>query len=689
MNKSLLDMLWVLVAACLVFTMQPGFAALESGLTRSKNTINVAIKNLADTGIAIFVFWLFGYALMFGKTYHGILGETGVLPPLNESAWLATFFLFQVVFCNTSATIVSGAVAERMRFSGYMIETVMISGLIYPVFGHWVWNGAFSNEKLGWLGQLGFVDFAGSSVVHSVGGWVSLAAIMIIGPRKGRFPSGEASRKIHGHDIPMSVLGVFLLWLGWFGFNGGSTLAMNEQVPRIIVNTLLAGATGMLTALAIGWRWKGYPDVSFLINGSLAGLVAITASCHAVDALSAVIIGSLGSLAMLLLEFVLESLQIDDAVGAIPVHLGAGIVGTLSVALFGQPELLKTGLSFMGQLRAQGVGVIVCGLWAFLASYLILSLINRIFPLRISPESEKIGMNVAEHRAPTELIDLLETMSQHEKQGNLSLRASVEPFTEVGQIATLYNRVVNTLQEMITKMGEMNRTLQEKSNDLASVNEELETFNYAVAHDLRAPLRAIDGFSQIVVQRSADRLDNQSKNYLERIQQGANRMGQLINDLLSLSQISQSAMVRMSVDLSEISKTIVATIQRNSPERLTHFVIAPDMLVQGDPGLLKIALENLIGNGWKFTRKQLQARIEVGILDQKEEKVYFVRDNGVGFDMAYASKIFAPFQRLHTATEFEGTGVGLATVMRIIHRHGGRLWTEAAVDQGATFYFTL
>ena len=323
-------MWWLLVCSGLVFLMQPGFMCLESGLTRSKNSINVAVKNLADFGISVALFWAFGYALMFGRSVMGWLGSSSFFLNLDADPELAAFFLFQAMFCGTATTIVSGAVAERLKFRAYLIITLLISGLIYPIFGHWAWNGIASDGLTGWLGELGFVDFAGSTVVHSIGAWVGLAALLVIGPRTGRFPLRGRPRKIHGSNLPLSVLGAMLLWFGWLGFNGGSTLAFDQQVASIMAHTIVAGVAGMLTAAAIGWQQRKIPEVELLINGSLAGLVSITASCNLVTTSQAALIGAIGSAVMLWVSNQLVRWRIDDAVDAVAVHGGGGLWGSLA-----------------------------------------------------------------------------------------------------------------------------------------------------------------------------------------------------------------------------------------------------------------------------------------------------------------------------------------------------------------------
>ncbi|MBM79554.1 MAG: hypothetical protein CMJ78_03040 [Planctomycetaceae bacterium] len=458
MEKTPVDVAWVVVSAGLVFLMQAGFMCLESGLTRAKNSINVAIKNTTDFGLSVLLFWAFGFGIMFGATKGGWFGTTDFLANVGQGGmWLAAFFLFQAAFCGTATTIVSGAVVERMKFSGYMIVAVMLSGLIYTLFGHWAWGGIFQGEP-GWLAAKGFVDFAGSTVVHSIGGWVALAVVLVIGPRRGRFDENGEPQTIPGHDLPVAILGALLLWIGWFGFNGGSTLSMDTSVPQIIANTILSGSAGMATALLISWGQHGRADVEIVVNGGLAGLVSITASCHAVTAASAVGIGATGAVIMLAASLLLIRLKVDDVIGAISVHGFAGAWGTLAVAIYGDFKTLGTGLSVGQQFTVQLLGVGVCFAWAFGVAFLILKIVDPLISLRVSEEDEHVGLNVAEHGATTEFIDLFRAMNRQVQTGDLSLRAPVEPFTEVGQIADRYNRVMGALEVAIAKTDTIVRT---------------------------------------------------------------------------------------------------------------------------------------------------------------------------------------------------------------------------------------
>lgn len=447
MPVTMIDVLWVVLCAGLVFNMQLGFLCLESGLTRSKNTINVAVKNMADLSVAIFLYWLFGFGIMFGASESGWFGSGFVMLSFLDT-WQSAFFLFQAMFCTTAATIVSGAAAERMRFSGYLLVTLLAAGLIYPFFGHWAWGGSFS-EGVGWLAAQGFVDFAGSTVVHSVGGWIALAVILVLGPRLGRYELGRQGRSMPGSNLPMAMLGALLLMFGWFGFNGGSALRFDHSVPGIIANTVLAGVAGILGGMGLSWlRWR-HVDPVYPLNGLIAGMVAITASAHAVDARASLLIGLMGAVVMYLSDRLMYRLKIDDAVGAVPVHLASGIWGTLALALFADLERLGTGLDRWQQFLIQGQGVIVGGLWAFGVTWVLLQLLNRLVPIRVTPDNENMGLNVSEHGARTELVELLEVMATHQREGHFGREVPVEPFTEVGQIAGQYNKVIRALQQAI------------------------------------------------------------------------------------------------------------------------------------------------------------------------------------------------------------------------------------------------
>ncbi len=440
-----MDTLWVLIAATLVFMMQGGFMCLESGFTRSKNSINVAIKNLSDFMLSVLLFWSVGYGVMFGASQAGLVGADGFFFPFEGPASGAAFFFYQAMFCGTAGAIFSGAVAERMRFGAYLMVVSLLVLAVYPLFGHWTWAGLDGGSP-GWLERLGYVDFAGSMVVHGVGGFIALASLLVIGPRQGRFAEDGSPQEITASNLPLAVLGALLLWFGWFGFNGGSTLALTEAVPGILARTALAGAAGALSLLFTSWRMRGAPRVQAIINGGLGGLVAITACCHCVSTWEAALIGAAAGQVTLWSELLLERLRIDDAVSAVPVHLVCGVWGVVAVALFGDPAILDTGLTMLEQLGVQLLGVFMAGVIAFAVPLAALRALNRLYPLRVSAENERLGLNVSEHGAKTETLELFQVMERQAGSGDMSLRAPVEPFTEVGHIAARYNEVMDTLQ---------------------------------------------------------------------------------------------------------------------------------------------------------------------------------------------------------------------------------------------------
>lgn len=399
-DKTFADLLWIMIAAFLVFFMQAGFALVETGFTRAKNVANIMMKNMMDFGLGTIVFWAVGFGLMYGSDVFGILGfsnfflSDAILPDGSMDSWAYADWFFQAMFAATAATIVSGAMAERTKFTGYLIYTVFITALIYPIVGHWVWGG-------GWLSDLGFYDFAGSTVVHGVGAWAGLIGTYILAPRIGRFVNGKV-HQIQGHSVALGTLGVFILWLGWFGFNPGSTLGADPSFARIAVTTNLGAAGGAVAAMLFSWIRTGKPDLGYTLNGALAGLVAITAGCAVVSPGSALLIGMTGGVIMLYGTRFLEIVKIDDPVGAIPVHGFAGMWGTLAVALFAQAPYTTqfTGLFFGGtgyQLLIQSVGVLAVFLWTTATAYLVFKTINKLHGLRVTEAEEINGLDLNEH----------------------------------------------------------------------------------------------------------------------------------------------------------------------------------------------------------------------------------------------------------------------------------------------------
>ena len=706
-----LDTIWVVGCAGLVLLMQPGFMCLESGLTRSKNSINVAVKNLADLGISICFFWVFGFAIMFGTSLLGWVGTSGFFLNFDNNSALAAFFIFQTMFCGTATTIVSGALAERLKFGGYIAIAILISGLIYPLFGHWVWNGTNGTQLTGWLAQIGFVDFAGASVVHSVGGWVSLAALLVVGPR-----TGWKSHRIHGSNLPFSVLGVMLLWVGWMGFNGGSTFALTDQVPIIIAHTIMSGGAGMVSAAALSWWQHRILRPETLINGSLAGLVAITGACHAVSTPIAVLIGIIGGWGMLAVTALMRQWGIDDGVDAVALHGASGIWGTLAVAFFGNLDQLNTGLSRHQQLGVQLLGAFVCFLWAFGLTYLLLKTINRFFPLRVSVEAEEIGLNVAEHQAKTEVYELFQVMDEQRRTQDFSLRVPEDPFTEAGKIARRYNQVMDSLESYAQQIESLNISLEdtvaERTNELVRANTELQAVNEELqrldqlkdeflantSHELRTPLNGIIGLSEYLLEDPSNDLSKPVADNLLMIASSGRRLFNLVNDILDFARVLHDNLslhlkpVGLRV-VTDVVMTLCRPLSENKGLSLINHV-SPDLpLILADENRLQQVLYNLLGNAIKFTNEGC-IEISADIEHREDSRCYVqvtVADTGIGIAADKHEQIFESFEQVegYTTREYGGLGLGLAVTKRLVELHDGSIWVESAVNNGARFHFTL
>jgi Amt family ammonium transporter len=387
------QMLLLGLAGALVFFMQAGFALLESGMARAKNSVNVLMKNYLDMCFGAMVFWACGYGLMFGANPTGWFGTSEFAFDGQRQADYVYFF-YQIMFAATTATIVSGAIAERTHFKAYIVGSVFITGLIYPVFGSWAWGGWHGGQ--GWLAKMGFIDFAGSTVVHSIGGWCALAALLVVRPRLGRFAADGTPRNSPGHNLSSATLGALVLWLGWFGFNGGS-VALAPNAPegllgKVLVNTHLGGAGGALGAVLAAWIFRNKVLLTVTINGGVAGLVSVTAGCHVMAPAFALLTGVIAGLIVSIAEALLVGRRIDDVVGAVAVHLCGGIWGTIAVALFNETQFFS-----MQQLSVQLIGIAAAGAWAFPMAWIMYKLIDNAVGLRATPMQEQRGLDFSEH----------------------------------------------------------------------------------------------------------------------------------------------------------------------------------------------------------------------------------------------------------------------------------------------------
>lgn len=479
------DLAWLMAAAGMVMMMQVGFLLLEAGMVRSKNSINVAQKNLLDFVFGVVGFAAVGFMLAFGTS--------GVLPVgldmdyfllRDLDSWLAGFFVFQVMFCGTAATIVSGAIAERMTLSAYVLGSIVLSTLIYPVFVHWVWGNALGPNSGAFLANLGFVDFAGSTVVHATGGWVSLAACLVIGARKGRFDAEGRPIRIAGHNPVLSTTGALILFFGWIGFNGGSTLAANADVAPIILNTVLAGGMGTCVGYVIGARQDGVVLPEKALCGMLGALVAVTAGCHVLEPGGALLIGALGSVVALYgNQYVEDRLKVDDAVGAVGVHAFAGVAGTVALALLAPVDRLPAGARF-DQLYIQIFGSALNFYWAFGLGYAFFWTLDKLVPIRVSAEVEEIGLNIAEHGTRLGVGHVEDALTKLVSgKADLGDRLTVDPGDEAEKLTRLFNGLMDNIQQQERSRSALEAQIrdQEEAERVAALANA--TFEAIVMHE--------------------------------------------------------------------------------------------------------------------------------------------------------------------------------------------------------------
>ena len=442
--SMVIDTFWVLVAAVLVFFMNLGFASVEAGMARSKNTVNILSKNFIVFAVSSLGFMLLGWGLMFGGD-NGLIGTEHlfILGSNDVSFYNDTLtsnvpfwgkFFFQLVFCGTAATIVSGAVAERIKYVSFILFSFVLTLIIYPIVGHWVWGG-------GWLADLGFLDFAGDTVVHSLGGWAALAGAIILGPRIGKYGKDGKPKAIPGHNMSLAVIGLFVLWLGWFGFNPGSTMSFQNpsDVMHILMTTNTSAIMAVLTSTITSWIFIGKPDLGMTINGCLAGLVAITGGCAYISITDSMIIGALAGILVVFLVLFFDRIKVDDPVGATSVHLGCGVFGTICVGLFAQEGVTSlsatNGLFYgggFGPLGIQLLGILAVGAFVFVSTYVIWWILKKTVGIRVSREEEIAGLDIGEHGnyAYPDFMPAVENIDydleeESEKQGNLPVSQTI------------------------------------------------------------------------------------------------------------------------------------------------------------------------------------------------------------------------------------------------------------------------
>ncbi len=681
------DILWLVMCAILVIMMQAGFTCLESGLVRAKNSIHVAGKNVVDFCIASLLFWLFGFGLMFGVSWGGVVGTSYFMFGNTASSWLYSFFLFQMAFCAIATTIVSGAVAERIRFTGYVLCSCILSSLIYPVAGHWAWGGSIPDTHSGWLAKLGFIDFAGSTVVHSVGGWMALAALLIVGPRIGRF--GPQGSEIEGSDLPKATLGLMLLWVGWFGFTGGSLPQFTGDVPLVIVNTTLGGATGGLTALALSWHFRGRPNVIRSISCVIAGLVSISACAHMITPYAAVIIGMVGGIVCYAGCELLLKLEVDDVINAVPAHLFAGIWGTLAVALFAPISSFGTDLGRLEQFWVQLLGVISVGAYSFSVGFLLLSVIDRFFALRVDPESERIGLNVAEHGANTSLFKLLQEMERQRLEGDFSRPVDVETETEAGTIAMQYNMILDKFNSETQKREKAVKEMRTAKDAALMASKTKSRFLANVSHELRTPLNAIMGFSEAMQTQILGPLGHgKYVEYSDHIFKSGQHLLNLIKDVLDLSKMEEGKLDLNSTPLNfhQIIARVRSFVDMDIQNANIKLIIdIPEDLpkMSADERAMMQIFTNLLSNAVKFSNDHGTIEVKAWLREDMGISM-LVRDNGSGMEPDSINRAMEPFIQVDSqvSRRHKGTGLGLPITKSLVELHGGTIVLDSALNAG-------
>lgn len=575
-----LDFVWLIFAGILVFSMQAGFTLVEAGLTRAKHSISVAMKNVADIMVAVLLFSLVGFPIMFGDTVGGWFGSSGFfLSGWDGDPWNWAMMFFQIVFAGTAATIVSGAIAERARLFAYLVGTAVVTVVIYPVVGHWVWGDVLNPDQQGWLDELGFMDFAGSTVVHSVGGWVALAAAIAIGPRIGKYEPNGKSNRFSASNLVLAALGVFLLWFGWFGFNAGSTTLASPDIALITLNTALGGAAGGFLAMAASWIVDRRPRAEDMLNGILGGLVSVTAGCNVFTPLHSLLAGAIGGLLVVAaIRFIDQVLKVDDAVGAIGVHGVCGAWGTLAVGIFGEADKLAAG-SRWEQIGVQALGAGVVFVWAFVLGFVVYWLLKKTIRLRVGREDELIGLNISEHGARTSLLDTVRAMNEIASEKiDLTRKLEIEPGDDTEELNRSFNYLLDKIGQLVDQVkgqtgfvhssSEQMMKLSRQLNDNSNLQDESVRQAYDYFQQMQARMK-----SEMETDREALAAFEQSIAIMNGISQDMRSTREQMNEMAAnigtmeagLAEAGE-AMRRLSEAMSEISassgrsESVIATI---------------------------------------------------------------------------------------------------------------------------------
>ncbi|MCB1456925.1 MAG: hypothetical protein KDJ51_12280, partial [Nitratireductor sp.] len=597
------QVVWITMASVLVLSMQGGFLLLEAGTVRSKNSINVAQKNAADFVVCGAVFFLFGFNLTFGHGNTPWFGFGGIDLMTAEAAALVVL-IYQFGFSSTAATIVSGAVAERMGFVGYLLVTALVAGLVYPMIAHLAWGNIILPDNPAYLADRGFIDFAGSTIVHLTAACVALACIIELGPRIGRFDENGRPVEFSNHSSVLALAGALILFIGWLGFNGGGVSPRAPQLPHVIANTIVAGSFGALSGLVLGYIKDGFIfKPSAIANGLLGGLVAITAGCMSVGLSGAAIIGLIGgAVAVWGCLLVANILKLDDPLDVLPVHGMAGLIGTLLVALFADPSHLRDG-SRLAQFLVQLEGVAICIAWSFGCTWLFLRLLRPLVRWRVTPEEEMVGLNISEHGASLGSERLRAALSRHlddaQKDGNF-----FRPLILDGMSGDESADIAITMNELVMKHVGAMKDLDEARLSAEAAARTKSEFLANMSHEIRTPMNGILGMAELL---RGTNLDKKQGMFADIILRSGNALLTIINDILDFSKISAGKMTLDPAPFNFVStlEDVTTLLSTRAAEKDVEVILRidpriPEELV-GDAGRIRQILNNLVGNAVKFT----------------------------------------------------------------------------------------
>ena len=688
---------WMLICAILVLFMQAGFLLLEAGIVRSKNSINVAQKNAADFVICGVVFFLFGFQLTFGQGTSPFYGFGGI-EPMQDNASALVVMIYQFGFCATAATIISGAVSERMKFGSYLVLATLVAAVIYPMYAHLVWGNAIFPDNPAYLADIGFIDFAGSTVVHSTAAWVALAAIMILGPRRERFDENNNPREINGHSSVLAFMGTVILLIGWIGFNAGAVRPAAPELPQIIANTIVSASFGATAGMVLGYVLdRGLFKPMATITGLLGGLVAVTAGVSIISISGAALIGMAGGSIAILGSYVMaHKFKLDDPLDVVPVHGMAGITGTLLLVVLGdQGQMINN--SRMDQFMVQVEGIVFNFIWSFGLAYIALRGLNYVWRIRVSEEEEITGLNATEHGVTLGVDKLriaiektLEAPDTATSEHSLKdFRIDVEHGEESAEVATAFNAILDKHTHTIIELDKMTKQAN-------SANQAKSEFLANMSHEIRTPMNGVMGMAEIL---SKTKLDDKQQSFVGIIISSASSLLGIINDILDFSKMEAG---KMQIDerpfnLHELVGEVTQMLSAKITEKKLEIIVRtkPDLpqVFIGDSARIRQMIVNLTGNAIKFTEQgHIFIDIDGEFQENNQWKIRFnVIDTGIGIKEDQLEKVFEKFSQADGSTrrEHDGTGLGLAITAKLVSLMSGELGVESEVGKGSNFWFEL